>query len=54
MHPIDVGISSYNDIVVPQILHAFFDIEGSLQKVKLLVFIYDFLAHPVGIKRFTP
>ena len=30
MHPIDVGIGSDYDIVVPQILHTFFDIEGSL------------------------
>ena len=54
MHPIDVGIGGDYDIVVPQVFHAFFDIEGSLQKVKLLVFIYDFLAHPIGIQRFPP
>ena len=53
MHPIDIGISGYHDVVISQIFNAFVDIQCGLQQVELLVFIDDFLCESVAVERFA-
>ena len=44
VHAIDVGICSYNNLVIAQVVKSVFNIECRLQQVKLLIFVYNLLA----------
>src|SRR5690606_5511742 len=53
MHTIYVGIGSNYNIIIPQVIDIFLNIQSSLQKIKLLIFIDDLFCEPEGIKRFS-
>ena len=51
MHAVDIGIGSYNDLVVTQSLKAILDIQRSLQQVELLVLIHHCPAQSEAVER---
>ena len=53
VHAIDIGISSYNNLVIAQIVQSVFYIQGGLQQVKLFVFVNNLLAQAKTVQRFT-
>src|SRR5690606_2798170 len=53
VHSVNVGIGCDYDIVVTQVLHLLLNVKCRLKKIKLLILVHYFLAHPIRIERLT-
>ena len=49
VHSVDIGVSGYYDLAVPQCIQPVFNIQSMLQKVKFLVFVHDFLSQAKAV-----
>ena len=54
MHAIHIRIGCDHNILIPQPIQAFFNIQCVLQQVELLIFIDHFFSKSKTIQRFTP
>ena len=51
VHPIHIGIGGQNDVLVTQVIDAFFNVQRRLEEVKLLVLINDLPREAEAVKR---
>src|SRR5690606_13206365 len=53
VHAIHIRIGGNYNLAIPKAIDSVFDIQGVLQKVKLLIFIHDLLGHTKAIERLS-
>jgi hypothetical protein len=54
VHSVHIGIGCNNNLVVTQIVNAFFNVQRCLQQVEFFVFVNHFFGESEGIQRFPP
>ena len=53
VHAIDIGICCHDDLIISEGIETFFDIEGSLQQIELLVLVDHLLGKAKAVQWFT-
>src|SRR5690606_5420369 len=53
MHAVGIGIGRNDYLIIPESLHTIFNIQGSLQQIEFLIFVYDLFGQSETIQWFT-
>ena len=53
VHAVDIGVGGDDHAVVAEVVERIFDVEGVLQQVELLVFVYDLFGKSEAVQRFA-